>query len=51
MVLSEFLSKVEDNYDPIKVIGLIVNLKCVLREKGDIEIDLDHMCKHFGIEI
>ena len=51
MMLSEFVRKVEANYDSIKVMGLIVNLKCVLREKGDIEIDLDHMCKHFGIGI
>ena len=51
MMLSEFVRKVEANYDSIKVMGLIVNLKCVLRETGDIEIDLDLMCKHFGIEI
>jgi glutaredoxin-related protein len=51
MMLSEFVRKVEANYDSIKVMGLIVNLKCVLREKGDFEIDLDYMCKHFGIEI
>ena len=51
MMLSEFVRKVEANYDSIKVMGLIVNLKCILKEKGDIEIDLNLMCKHFGVEI
>ena len=51
MMLSEFVRKVENNYDSIKVIGLIVNLKYILKERGDVEIDLDLMCKHFGVEI
>ena len=51
MMLSEFVRKVEANYDSIKVIGLIVNLKSIIKEKGDIEIDLDHMCKHFGVKL
>jgi glutaredoxin-related protein len=51
MMLSEFVRKVEANYDSIKVMGLIVNLKSVLKEKGDIEIDLNVMCKHFGVKI
>jgi hypothetical protein len=51
MMLSEFVRKVEANYDSIKVIGLIVNLKSIIKEKGDIEIDLDAMCKHFGVKL
>lgn len=54
MMLSDFITKLEiisrgGNYQ--KTTTLIGILKQNLAERGDIEIDLDHMCKHFGIKI
>jgi len=54
MMLSEFITKLEivsnERFNP-KVIQIISMLKINLMERGDIELDIDHMCKHFGIEI
>ena len=53
MMLSDFIEKLkivskEGNYP--KTIGLIGMLKQNLEERGDIEIDVDHMCRHLGIK-
>ncbi len=53
MKLSKFIMKMEniakDGKHP-NTTQLIPSLKIVLKNKGDIEIDLDHMSKALGIE-
>ena len=53
MMLSEFIKKLEifgnDGNHP-KTANLIVSLKQILREKGDIELNVDEMYKSLGIE-
>ena len=51
MMLSEFIDKLEINSNSTKVISLVEQLKVMVKVKGDIEVDLDHMCKTLGIEI
>ena len=54
MMLSEFIKKLEvfgnDGNHP-KTANLIVLLKQSLQEKGDIELNIDDLCKHLGVEI
>ena len=54
MTLSKFIEKLEmisnDGQHP-KTLAMIPALKHNLATRGDIVIDLDHMCKHFGIKI
>ena len=53
MMLSKFIVKLEriaeDGKHP-KTTQLIGMLKQNLNEKGDIEIDVDALCKHLGLE-
>jgi hypothetical protein len=51
MMLSEFINKLELNPKSTKVTSLVEQLKVMLEVKGDIEIDMDHMCKALEIEI
>ncbi len=54
MMLSEFIEKLKivsrEGNNP-KTTSIIEMLKQNLIERGDIEIDIDHMCKHFGIKV
>lgn len=53
MMLSEFIKKLEvlSNVDQHpKTQTLIRMLKQSLVEHGDIELNVDDLCKHFGIE-
>ena len=54
MMLSEFIKKLEvvsnDGNHP-KTANLIVLLKQSLREKGDIELNVDDLCNRLGVEI
>jgi len=54
MMLSEFIVKlkiVSREAKSPKTEQLIEALVENLKAKGDFQIDLDHMCKHFGIKI
>ena len=51
MKLSEFIEKVAAASNHPNVNNMIRTLRVVLRNKGDIEIDLDHMCKTLGVKI
>ena len=54
MMLSEFIVKlkiVSREAKSPKTEQLIEALAENLKAKGDFQIDLDHMCKHFGIKI
>lgn len=54
MMLSEFIKELEQiakNGKHPKTTQLIEMLKQNLVEKGDIEIDIDGLCKHLGIKI
>ncbi len=54
MMLSEFIVKlriVNREAKSPKTEQLVAALSENLKAKGDIQIDLDHMCKHFGIKI
>ena len=54
MMLSDFIVKLEivnkEGNNP-KTTEIIKMLDQYLIQQGDIEIDLDHMCNHFGIKI
>jgi len=54
ITLSEVIEKLEmiskDGKHP-KTLAMIPALKHNLATRGDVVIDLDHMCKHFGIKI
>ena len=54
MMLSDFIVKLKivsrEGNNP-KTTTLIGMLNQNLTERGDIEIDIDHMCKHFGIKV
>jgi hypothetical protein len=51
MMLSEFIKKLELGSNNQNVKDTVASLRAVLVAKGDIEIDLDHMCKALGITI
>jgi len=51
MMLSEFIEKADKQSTHPNVVALVVKLREVLREKGDVRIDLDHMCKILGVTI
>ena len=54
MMLSEFIVKlkiVSREVKSPKTEQLVAALAENLKAKGDFQIDLDHMCKHFGIKI
>ena len=54
MMLSEFIEKlkiVSREAKSPKTEQLIEALVENLDAKGDIQIDVDHMCRHFGIQI
>ena len=51
MMLSKFIKKIEVLPSTPKTTSLIAQLKTLLNTKGDIEIDLDHMCKTLGVKI
>lgn len=54
MKLSEFIKKLEviaASGNHPKTTQLIGMLKQNLKEKGDIEFDVNDMCKHLGVEI
>lgn len=54
MMLSEFIKKLEvisNGGKHPKTTSLVAALKENLAAKGDIEFDVEHMCKHLGIEI
>jgi hypothetical protein len=54
MMLSEFIVKlkiVSREAESPKTEQLIEALVENLDAKGDIQIDVDHMCRHFGIKI
>ena len=51
MKLSEFIVKAEQAASHPNVVNMIRTLRVVLRNKGDIQIDLDHMCRTLGIKI
>jgi hypothetical protein len=53
-MLSKFIKKIEkiiDENPSTKGLLLVSQLRIMLDKKGDIVIDLDHMCKHLGIKI
>ena len=50
-MLSEFIKQIETKYNTAKTRSLVTQLKALLKAKGDIEINLDHMCKTLGVEI
>ena len=51
MMLSEFIEKADKQSKQPNVVALVVKLREVLDEKGDVRIDLDHMCKILGVTI
>lgn len=54
MMLSEFIEKlkiVNREVNSSKTEQLIGALAAALRVKGDVQIDLDDMCKHLGVKI
>ena len=51
MMLSEFIEKADKKSKHPNVVALVVKLREVLDEKGDVRIDLDHMCKILGVTI
>ena len=52
MTLSTMIKKLEYmSPDSPKVASLLVGMKAILKTKGDIEIDLDHMMKHLGFKL
>jgi hypothetical protein len=50
-MLSKFIKRIETEYNTPKTNNLVAQLKMLLDTKGDIEIDLDHMCKALGVKI
>ena len=51
MMLSEFIKRLESGSNNPKVKNIVASLRVALNAKGDIEIDLGHMCKALGVEI
>jgi hypothetical protein len=51
MMLSKFIKEIEVLPSTPKTTSLVAQLKTLLNTKGDIEIDLDHMCKTLGVKI
>jgi len=54
MLLSEFIKKMEiiaKSGEHPKTKSLVVMLKQNLAESGDIEFDVDDLCKHLGVKI
>jgi hypothetical protein len=51
MRLSEFIVKVEAGSQHPNMVQMVRTLKVVLRNKGDIMIDLGHMCKTLGVKV
>ena len=50
MMLSDFIKKLDAGSIDPKVKNIVVSLRAALNAKGDIEIDLDHMCKALGVK-
>ena len=50
-MLSKFIKEIEVLPSTPKTNNLVAQLKILLNTKGDIEIDLDHMCKVLGVKI
>ena len=48
---NEFIEKADKQSKHPNVVALVVKLREVLDEKGDVRIDLDHMCKILGVTI
>jgi hypothetical protein len=51
MMLSEFIEKLDKKSKHPNVVALVVKLRELLDEKGDVRIDLDDMCKVLGVTI
>jgi hypothetical protein len=51
MMLSEFIEKADKKSKHPDVVALVVKLRELLDEKGDVRIDLDDMCKVLGVTI
>ena len=51
MKLSEFIQYMDATSNHPNVKDMIRTLRVVLRNKGDIQIDVDHMCKTLGVKI
>jgi hypothetical protein len=51
MKLSEFIATMETRSQHPNVVQMVRTLKVVLRNKGDIMIDTDHMCKTLGVKV
>ena len=51
MMLSEFIEKADKKSKHPNVVSLVVKLRELLDEKGDVRIDLDDMCKVLGVTI
>jgi hypothetical protein len=51
MPLSLFVYNLKKFSKSQKVKSLTEKLTALLNNKGDIEIDLEHMCAHFGIDV
>jgi hypothetical protein len=49
--LSKFIKKAEMASNHPNVVQMVNSLKVVLRNKGDIQIDLEHMCQLLGVKI
>jgi len=51
MMLSQFIEKLETQANSPKSKNLAVTLRVHLAAKGDVQIDLDHMCTALGVVI
>jgi hypothetical protein len=51
MMLSEFIENADKKSKHPNVQAVVAKLRDVLKEKGDVRIDLDHMCKILGVTI
>ena len=50
-MLSKFIKEIGALPPTPKTTNLVTQLKTLLNTKGDIEIDLDHMCEALGVKI
>jgi hypothetical protein len=51
ITLSTFIKKIEKNYNSPKINSLVDSLKKLLSAKGDIEFNLNDMCKKLNLDI
>jgi hypothetical protein len=51
MYLSVFIKKMRSFHNGPKVLNFCKMLDVLLATKGDFQIDLDQICKHYGIKI